>query len=189
MKNKDVKRIFIGIPVGPQIKSILPLIKSTINCDSSLIKWESTENIHLTLTFLGNIYNHDIPNIILLIEHNITIAQFQLSISNTGIFPSQRSPKVLWIGIEKGINKLRLLHYQISRSLKKYIVNYENNTFIPHITIARIKHAFWKIDVLPFLNIVYSPIELEVNSICMYESKLSSDGGQYAVLNTFPLID
>ena len=44
-----------------------------------------------------------------------------------------------------------------------------------------------EIDALPFLNTVYSPIELDINSICLYESKLFPEGAQYTVLNSFPL--
>ena len=53
--------------------------------------------------------------------------------------------------------------------------------------LARIKNVPRKFDVLPFLNSVYSKIELDVNSISMYESKLFPEGTQYTVLDTFPL--
>ena len=59
---------------------------------------------------------------------------------------------------------------------------------MPHITIARIRRSQRKIDVLPFLKCVYSPIELDVNSICLYESLLLPEGAQYTVLTEFPLI-
>ena len=187
MKNKDVKRVFIGIPAGHQIKSILTIIKSADNCKSSFIKWIPIENIHLTLSFLGNMSNYDILDFIKLIEHNITITPFKISISKTGIFPAVKSPKVLWLSVDKGIDELQLLHHEIKKSIGGIKDNYEENIFIPHITIAKIKMRLGKIDVLSFLNTVYSPIELEVNFICMYESKLFPEGSQYTVLNTFPL--
>ena len=103
------------------------------------------------------------------------------------MFPLAKSPKVLWLGIDKGIDKLKLLHKQVVKSVTEYKNNYENNTFIPHISIARIRRLNRKIDVLPFLNSVYSPIDLEVDSISMYESKLFPKGAQYTIINTFPL--
>ena len=75
MKNKDVKRVFIGIPVGNQIKPILPLLKSTVNCKSSIIKWLPIENIHLTLSFVGDISNSNISEFIQLVKYNIEITQ------------------------------------------------------------------------------------------------------------------
>jgi len=64
----------------------------------------------------------------------------------------------------------------INKSLKVIIENDLKKTFPPYITIGNILNNFVKIDVLPFLNTVYSPIELSVNSICLYENKLSRKG-------------
>ena len=76
---------------------------------------------------------------------------------------------------------------KINKSLKVIIENDPKKTFPPHITIGKIPNNFVKIDVLPFLNTVYSPIELSVNSICLYESKLFPEGAKYRILNEFPL--
>ena len=187
MKINNEKRVFIGIPIGRKIKSILPIVKSAVNCNPNYIKWIPPENIHLTLSFLGNIRVKDIHHFIESLEKNITSNYFQLTITGTGVFPSSKSPKVLWLGISKGIDELTLLQIQVEKSVREFKDNYENNTFIPHISIARIKKGPRKIDVLPFLNSVYSKIELDVNSISMYESKLFPKGTQYTVLDTFPL--
>ena len=187
MKINNEKRVFIGIPIGLKIKSILPIVKSAVNCNPIHIKWIPLENIHLTLSFLGNISNKDLPSLIQSIEKKIRSNNFQLIITGTGVFPSSKSPKVLWLGISKGIDELTLLQIQVEKSVREFKDNYENNTFIPHISIARIKKGPRKIDVLPFLNSVYSKIELDVNSISMYESKLFPKGTQYTVLDTFPL--
>ena len=187
MNKREQKRVFIGIPAGDQVKSTLSLLQSIVDCNSRHIKWIPFDNIHLTLSFLGDVSINDIPDIVQVVEQNITTAQFQLTISETGVFPSSKSPKVLWLGIDKGIDELKLLHEQVVKSVTEYKDNYENNIFIPHISIARIRRLHRKIDVLPFLNSVYSPIELEVNSISMYESKLLPEGAQYTIIKTFPL--
>ena len=148
---------------------------------------DTPDNIHLTLSFLGNISVKDIPHLIESLEIKITSKDFQLTITGTGVFPSSKSPKVLWLGISKGIVELTLLQSQVEKSVREFKDNYENNTFIPHISIARIKKGPRKIDVLPFLNSVYSKTELDVNSISMYESKLFPEGTEYTVLETFPL--
>ena len=187
MNNKDQKRIFIRIPAADQIKSILPLLKSTINCNPSHIKWIPPENIHLTLSFLGDVAVNKIPDIVQSVEQNITTDQFQLSISGTGVFSASKSPKVLWLDLNKGVDKLKLLHHQIEKSVSEFKDTHDKNIFIPHITVARIKQTFRNIDVLAFLNSVYSTIDFDVNSISMYESKLLPEGTQYTIINTFPL--
>ena len=187
MNKREQKRVFIGIPAGDQVKSTLSLLQPIVDCNSRYIKWVPLDNIHLTLSFLGDVSINKIPDIVQSVEQNIATSQFQLSISGTGVFPSSKSPKVLWLDLNKGVDKLKLLHHQIEKSVSEFKENYENNTFIPHISIARIRRLHAKIDVLPFLNSVYSPIELDVNSISMYESKLLPEGAQYTIINTFPL--
>ena len=187
MKINNEKRVFIGIPVGCKIKSILSIVKSAVNCNPIHIKWIPLENIHLTLSFLGNISNKDLPSLIQSVEKKITSNNFQFTITGTGVFPSSKSPKVLWLGISKAIDELTLLQSQVEKSVRELKDNYENNIFTPHISIARINKGSRKIDVLPFLNSVYSPIDLDINFISMYESKLFPEGAQYIELETFPL--
>ena len=187
MKINNDKRVFIGIPIGHIIKSILPSLKSTIPSSRDIIRWVPPENIHLTLSFLGNIYDKEIPNIVQSLENCITSKYFKIKIESTGVFPSANFPKILWIGIGKGADDLTSLQQDIEISVSKFKGIYRKEKFMPHITIARIRRSRCKIDVLPFLNTVYSPIELDINSICFYESILLPEGAQYMVLTEFPL--
>ena len=59
--------------------------------------------------------------------------------------------------------------------------------FSPHITIVRATRSSRKIDVLPFLEYVYSPIELDVDSVTLYESELLPRRVKYKALTEFPL--
>ena len=188
MKINNDKRVFIGIPIGDKIKSILPSLKTSIHSSRDIIRWIPPENIHLTLSFLGNISDQDIPNIIQSIENCITSKIFKIIIESTGVFPSVNFPIILWIGIGKGADELTLLQKEIERSVRKFKEISRKEKFNPHITIARICRSHLKIDVLPFLNTVYSPIELDINSICLYKSILLPEGAGYTVLTEFPLI-
>ena len=187
MKNNNEKRVFIGITIGCKIKSILPIIKSAINCNPIHIKWIPIEDIHLTLSFLGKIRTNNIPHLIESLEKKISSNNFQITITGVGVFPLSKSPKVLWLGIGEGIDELTSIQFIVEKSITKFREHHRKMIFTPHITIAKIRRIHGKIDVLPFLNTVYSPIELDVNSIYLYESQLLPDGVQYSILNAFPL--
>ena len=188
MKNViNEKRVFIGIPISANIKPVLSVLKSKFTQYSENIKWIPAENIHLTLKFVGNILINYIPILIQSLKKDIIQSSFKLVIESTGVFSSSHSPKVLWLGIKRGADELMSLHTQINKSLKVIIENDPKKTFTPHVTIGKILNNFVKIDVFPFLNTVYSPIELSVNSICLYENKLFPEGAKYRLLNEFPL--
>ena len=120
MKINLERRVFIGIPIGDKIKSILPSLKTSIHSSRDIIRWIPPENIHLTLSFLGNISDKDIPNIVQSLENCITSKYFRIKIERTGVFPSANFPKILWMGIGKGADELTLLQKEIERSFRKF---------------------------------------------------------------------
>ena len=82
MKINLERRVFIGIPIGRKIKSILPSLKSTVHSSTKIIRWIPHDNIHLTLSFLGNISDKDIPNIVQSLENCITSKYFKIKMKD-----------------------------------------------------------------------------------------------------------
>ena len=79
------------------------------------------------------------------------------------------------------------LYKQVTKAVAPFKEETNKDRFIPHITIGRARKSCGKIDVLQFMEYVYSPRELHVNSVTLYESQLLSHGAEYKVLTTFPL--
>jgi len=55
------------------------------------------------------------------------------------------------------------------------------------ITIGLSTKSYGKIDVLSFMEHVYSPREFAINTVALYESQLLPTGINYKVLTQFPL--
>ena len=187
MRNKFEKRLFIGIPAGPGIKPILFDIQSSMEHKPGKIRWVPPKNIHITLFFLGNVCLDDIPKLIEALEDVVALNHFRASIEKTGVFPSTRNPKIFWLGVGRGRQKMILLHEKVKKAVSSFKTSRKKESFIPHISIGRKAKSYMKIDVLPFLKYVYSPRELDVNSVALYESQLLAEGGEYKVLTRFPL--
>ena len=79
------------------------------------------------------------------------------------------------------------LHKQVVYAIDTFKSGQKKDSFIPHITIGRTTQSYGNIDVLPFLEHVYYPRELDVNCVTLYESQLLSEGAKYKVLTEFPL--
>ena len=187
MKDEFEKRLFVGIPAGREIQPILSDIQSSLAHNSGMIRWLPPKNIHMTLFFLGNIFLVDIPKLTKALEDALNLNHFRASIFKTGVFPSVRHPKIFWLGVSRGTKKMMALHEQVEKTGAPFKEGGQKEHFIPHITIGRAERSYRKIDVLPFLEYVYSPIELYVNSVVLYESQLLPAGVEYKVLNKFPL--
>ncbi len=185
----ESKRTFIGIPLSNTLVNIIPMVRTMIEDPEKYIRWVFGKNIHLTLSFLGDIDEDKIPNLINDIQQQLQNESFTLSIEGTGIFPSQDNPRIFWLDIRKGNSDLIQLHEILSSIVKPYTKEGKRSNFMPHITIARVNKNIksLKVDCNPFLNTVYSPVEIDINSIYLYESQLTPERAVYTELAEFPL--
>ena len=183
------KRVFVGIDLSCQFTKLIPMLKTTIEDKHGDIRWVSGRNLHLTLSFLGNIADNKIQPLIKALKEIENLKKIDISVNSTGVFPNVENPRVFWLGVDEGydaIADIQSITDEISTEFKE---NQREEKFIPHVTIARItnKKKTIKLDVSTFLNTVYSPIEFVINKVYLYESKLTQDGPRYLVLSEFHL--
>ena len=141
----------------------------------------------MTISFLGNVSKNDIPKLIKSLKNISFHGSFNIYVEKTGIFQSNKLQKIFWLGIGNGINKISALNQNIEEEALSFNVKKKAKNYSPHITIGQLKTSYGKIDVLPFLKYVYSPIEFNVNALYLYESLLHQNGAKYKVINKFPL--
>ena len=99
-------RIFIGLQLSGCLVDVIPMIRSTVNDKKQLINWINGRNLHLTLSFLGEINLNEIDKLKVKLNNISTFNSFNITISETGAFPSVRNPKILWLDIKEGRNQL-----------------------------------------------------------------------------------
>lgn len=153
------------------------------------IKWTNTENIHLTLKFIGEVE----PEVYQDIERVLTsaqypVAEFPVRISGIGKFGRGPELNILWAGIEPS-NPLETLYRQIEERLATIRIPKENRPFTPHITLARNKK---NIDAKPYLRLIDQHrdtfiSESAVKGFQIFKSDLSSVGPTYTILKEISL--
>jgi 2'-5' RNA ligase len=185
----DSKRVFVGIDISRKFSQLIPMLKTTVGESEGDIKWISGKNLHLTLSFLGNIDDTKIDSLISNLQEVKKLPEFTLSVNGTGTFPDSEKPKVFWLGIEEGYDELSDTQSIVDELSFEYKETQREEKFVPHITIGRIHPAKknTKFDVTTFLNAVYSPIEIPINIVNLYESCLTPAGPRYKILAEFPL--
>ncbi len=102
--------------------------------------WVRPASIHLTLKFLGEIKEEEIERINAQLRSVAAeTAPFQLSVKKLGVFPNEKFPRVLWIGIQQGHDAVVALQQKVEEALVQLGFPAENRPFHPHLTLARIK--------------------------------------------------
>jgi 2'-5' RNA ligase len=184
-----MKRIFIALKVetGETLLTMIYSLKSGLSKD--IIKWVNPDNIHITLSFLGDTEERKIKSISSMLNEKCKgSGKFELIIKGSGVFRNLSDPRIIWTGIEPS-EKLMNLYEIIMNGLEGLDIKLEDRPFKPHLTIGRIKHLNDKEALKALIEqFQYSEIQIiPVNEVILYESILLQSGPVYKPLEKFNL--
>ena len=191
-KTQAMKRTFLAIPipVGDDYPALVQRLQDNLEHERRNINWCKTNQIHLTLKFIGDTPDQDIPRII---EACQQVAQnhrpFSMDFNRTGIFGSNHSPRVLWLGMKDEPKALYELEEDLLDAFDGIGYLRDRQNFVPHLTVCRIKTLVDK----PFFQQVYQGIEqrtylhADVGEIVYFQSFLQPTGAFYKTLKRIPL--
>lgn len=182
-------RCFISVDVEeePVLSNIVSVMSelSTVKAD---VKFVERENLHFTLKFLGEIS----PNLIDRIYSamlNVKHEPFTIRIGGLGAFPKPSSPRVVWLGVLEGGEKMVELYEKLERELVKVGFKREREKFVPHLTIARVKsprsRGLLAKKILELSGVEVG--ELKVDSVRLKQSILTPKGPIYKTLREVKL--
>lgn len=152
-------------------------------------KWVSSENIHLTLKFLGPAPEDKVDEIANAIEEAISgFRKFFFSLGGIGGFPNVRKARVLWVGVQYGKHELIALSKAIEEAMTELGFKPENKELKPHITLARIKTplSIEKEIATVSLDELNGRV-VNVDGITLFQSHLKRSGAEYESLRYIPL--
>ena len=112
-------------------------LRQTLGND--LIRWVPTQNMHLTLKFLGDTATSHLDFLKQMLAREAdSHPQFDLQIGGLGSFPTSRRPRMLWIGIHAPAD-LVSLQKSIEAGTTRLGYEQEERAFSPHLTIGRVR--------------------------------------------------
>ena len=187
-----MKRTFLAIPIngGADFPALSQGLQHNLQHEKHNINWCKTDQIHLTLKFVGDTPEQDVPKIIEACQNVAKNHQpFTMDFNRTGIFGSNHSPRVLWLGMKDEPQALYDLEEDVLDAFDSIGYLRDRQNFVPHITVCRIKQLIDK----SFFQQVYQGIEqktylhADVNEIVYFQSFLQPTGAFYKVLKRIPL--
>lgn len=184
-------RTFIAITLSEQIREGLRSQLNTVQKIDSGVKWVKPENIHLTLKFLGDVEENSIDSIVDAINESVIYTEhFELSVQKAGAFPNMNRPKVLWVGINKGKERIIEFASKIDQHLFEMGFEKEKHKFSPHITIGRVKYLKNINQITSQLSRLFKNDEaMIVKDVKLIKSILKPSGAEYTPLHVTQLKD
>jgi len=187
-------RSFIAIELPDEVKRALAQLSRELGkAKYPFVKWVDMENIHLTLKFLGNIPPGQVAKIAEAVKQAAQgKSPFQLEISKLGAFPSVNQPRVIWIGVGGETERLLELQQDIDSRLVPLGFPPEEQPFVPHLTIARVRENASTDDKKALGRLLASrgfdsQSHIAVDSIKLMRSQLTPEGPVYSLLSVVAL--
>ncbi|MBW2163599.1 MAG: RNA 2',3'-cyclic phosphodiesterase [Deltaproteobacteria bacterium] len=182
-------RTFLAIDLPGTQRKILEEHQGRWKSTKADVRWIYPSNMHLTLKFLGEIQESSTENLIAVCKEVCCLHRsFSLLLNGTGIFPSLKRPRVLWIGVGGKTDLLCKLQNSIETALEKKGFSREDRAFTSHLTVGRIRsprRLSRLLEVFLKDEIVIKPFT--VKEVIVYKSQLTYRGPIYSPLAKCPL--
>jgi 2'-5' RNA ligase len=180
-------RTFIGIELTKPIRDRLVALQEALADAAPDVKWVEPENLHVTQLFLGEVDDRELPAVCRAVQAAVAeYAAFPLSVAGAGCFPNPRRPRVLWVGVEQGIQDVVAVHDAMERALLELgCYRREERKYTPHITLGRVRRE-GPTDLLARALAQYQGWkagELTVQEIHVMASQLTPQGPAYSILS------
>lgn len=121
-------RLFVAIRFNTEVQKVLVDCIKTLKSNSLSGNFTRTENLHLTLAFIGETNNLNVAKKCI---DSIACSKFEITLNGFGRFGD-----LWWIGLDKN-PKLAKLAEELQQKLRDCGFNIPIRPFKPHITIAR----------------------------------------------------
>ena len=183
-------RLFVALDLDDDARRAIAALQQhvaeTLGADRS-IKTVDPAHMHLTLAFLGEIAERDVPAVVEALSIDIDARPFAAEFQGVGVFPPRGAPRVLWLGVGPGESEIVQLQREVAARLAGFGVTLEPRPFHPHLTLARGRTSR-PADRRRLPTVESRAVaRVQVDRVTLYQSRLSAAGPAYTALTRAPL--
>ena len=128
-------RLFIALDIDEAIRERLTRFVEGVTGFAPDARWMKPESLHVTLKFIGEQSEAAVEQIKNALG-TIAMESAEIHFRGYGFFPTAKSPRVFWIGMEAG-PQLAALAAAIDDQTASLGIPKEDRAFSPHLTLAR----------------------------------------------------
>jgi 2'-5' RNA ligase len=193
-------RLFIALDIDDHIRGRIARFVEGVSGFAPEARWAKPESLHITLKFIGEQPESAIAQT----EHALKTLKgsaVEIHFCGYGFFPTRKSARVFWIGIEAEPS-LASLAAAVDEQMARLGIPKEERAFRPHLTLARGigRSGSTKLRKADVPNPIFERLQEKLNSMSipdfsamtarkffLYQSQLSPKGSKYTKLAAFDL--
>ena len=182
-------RSFIAVELPEAARGELSRIISLLKGTDADVKWVRPGSVHFTLKFLGNVQDEEIPVIARKLRKAVSnVRPFDITLEGMGVFPGWEYVKVLWVGLSRGADEIKVLAGRIEKAMQDEGFQKENRDFKPHLTLGRVRSPKNRERLREQVtSIIVNNVAIYVDRIVFFKSELTREGAIYTPIETVVL--
>ncbi len=177
-------RLFLAVELPTEAQKAANQVSDRLCIANAEVRWVATENIHITLRFLGDVAQGDVHSLCQEVESQLVGAEsFEAALEEVGTFPRSGHARVIWVGVSQGARELKELALRVNKGLARIGFPPENRRFSPHATLGRVRKESVSACQVQQMALIATPFS--VDGITLFESQLSRHGSRYTRVARF----
>jgi RNA 2',3'-cyclic 3'-phosphodiesterase len=194
------KRLFVAVDIDDPTRDAVDHLSHVLRQHPATERlgrtsWVSKDRMHLTLHFVADADAVSERVLVDALGHLVQYSSFNLMFQGLGFFPERGAPRVLWLGITQGLDKLRAIHADFSRRLRLAsrsrvrvdggegsLAERSRETFNPHLTLARFRDRVPRERLAEITAFPAAAGPSQIDRVTLYESRLSPKGPTYTAV-------
>ncbi len=176
------RRIFVAVTLAPALRASVAGVRATLGDAAGRLRWVPPENLHLTVRFLGEITEAQVRRVVEAARETAApVAPFAITLAGVGAFPTARAPRIVWVGVTEGADRLSDLAGALETALRRRKFSAEARPLQPHLTVARARSGGRPPDLTTALAgaAAFVAGTQHVDALVVMESTLGPSGPSY----------
>ncbi len=197
---RPVMRLFVAVDISDNVRERMVRFMEGVEPFAPDARWVKPESLHVTLKFIGEQPDSAVAQIGQALA-GVSGHTVEIQFSGFGFFPTAKSARVFWVGMEAG-PRLAALAAAVGDATASLGIPKEDRAFSPHLTLARASGGSgsprWRKGDAP--KRVFQRLQEKLAGLAapefgtmtareffLYQSQLSPKGSKYTKLERFAL--
>ena len=177
-------RTFAAVVPPPTVRSAVADFLTPHHHALAGVRCVPPENMHLTLRFFGDLTPDQVAVAGEAMDEVAALAvPFPLELRGLGVFPGWDKPRVLWMGIGDGAQRLGALARVLDDAFDAAGLGRADRPFRAHLTLARWRHP-GRPPAPPNLAQALFTRRFPVNEAVLFSSRTEPGGPVYRIMHT-----
>jgi 2'-5' RNA ligase len=190
-------RTFVAIELPEDARAALAAaqteLRAALGERGTSIRWTDAVGAHLTLKFLGDTAEVAVAGVEAALHAALAATgPFVLRTGSIGCFPSGRSPRVIWLGLDGDLDRLTAARDAVEEAIAPLGWPTEARPFSPHLTLGRVRpdaSLAERVGIGKTCGTIWPPpaTSIPVSGVSLMRSDPGPQGARYTRLVHVPL--